>query len=133
MRALLLAAGVAFAAVPAVSHAPVPVAPTHFQLVITPDGDGYSATCAAGCTWHTLGFSCSGECRVVIDNGGVHINSAAETYAPTFAFTFRPVAKGWQLESLAGTAWRSLGWRCGFLGACSAEVDETGVHGSAWI
>lgn len=131
MRTLLLV-GLALVGSHAVPRPPAQATPAHFRMVISPDGDGYAATCSTGCHWHALNFSCSGDCQVVIDNGGVFINSTTRTEVPTFAFKFRPVEKGWQLESLAGTGWQTLGWRCGMLGACSAEVDETGVRGP-WI
>lgn len=129
MRALLLA-GVVLAGLPAVTSRPVDRTPAHFQLTLTPTSDGYAASCTTGCSWKALTFTCADDCHAVIDEAGIDAPATTGHEGAAFAFTFHRKGRGWEAKRLTGTSWLSLGWSCGRLGACSAEVTETGVHGT---
>lgn len=125
MHALLIAATVLFTAPSDV----VPTPPAHFQMVIARAGTGFTAECATGCRWRTLAFDCGADCRVVIDESGVSMNTAPSLDGHEFAFEFQRTTDGWTLKSLRGTNWLTLSRGCGLL-PCSARVDESGVSGS---
>ena len=116
LAAALLGAGSTHSAVPA-----------HFQIEIIPAKAGFTAHCATGCRWTSLSFDCASDCNTVIDQMGVYTSATTKQSDASFAFHFHLTAKGWALESLGGTAWKSLSWDGGR--RYGAQVDEFGVGG----
>jgi hypothetical protein len=130
MRAFVLAACVAIAGSTACAAAQSQTGGDIFQLELTPTASGYTARCASGCSWQTLSFACAEDCHAVIDANGVYPLATTKQGSAAFAFQLHRMADGWQMESLGGTHWRSLGWGCGAIG-CTARVTESGVSGPA--
>ena len=128
MPALLLALLLGNAS-PAPAAAPVP--PAHFVITIARTGEGFRATCTAGCHWTTLAFRCVGSCEARIDDSGVYADSTTGRTGAAFAFQFHTNRKGWALDAIGGTRWLSLAWGCGGAGECAAQVDEAGVSAPA--
>jgi len=107
-----------------------PVAPpvAKFRLAVMPIESGYRIECAEGCSWLDVNFECKNDCRVIVDNRGLHpITEQSTSPETTFSFEFHRTTKGWELTGLSGTSWLSLGVGCRTIG-CSADVDESGVR-----
>lgn len=130
MRALILAAALALVGPLPASETPVPANAAHFEMVLTPTANGYAADCLTGCRWQSLSFECDNDCVAVIDANGVSLPATEKQGEAEFAFRFHRLPNGWQMESLGGTGWQTLGWGCG-TGSCAARVTERGVSGPA--
>ena|SRR6186997_1409929 len=130
MRALILAAGLAFAGAGPGPSVPATAAGARFEILLTPTSTGYDARCQSGCHWQTLSFTCAADCHAVIDANGVYPEATATQGDAAFAFRFYRLPNGWRMESLGGTGWETLGWGCGTF-SCTARVTERGVSGPA--
>jgi hypothetical protein len=97
-----------------------------FQLTLERTANGWAAQCDTGCAWAELSVSCDNRCRVLIDASGVTAPFSGSQTEAAFGFVVSRTGKGWQAESLAGTAWTKVGWGC-LTGRCRARIDEVGV------
>ena len=99
-----------------------------FQLSLERTAKGWVAQCDTGCDWTALSVSCANDCRVLIDAAGVTANVTARETEAAFGFVLSRADKGWQAESVAGTAWSKVSWDC-LTGRCRVRLDERGVSG----
>ncbi len=98
----------------------------HFRIILERSGNGWLAQCDSGCAWTKLSATCSNDCRVLIDASGVIVQPQQARTMTTFGFVLSRSGRGWQAESVAGTAWTTVGWRCPWR-ACRVRLDESGV------
>ena len=101
-----------------------------FQLSLERTAKGWVAQCDTGCDWTELSVACAGDCRVLIDAAGVIANAGNRQTDAAFGFVISRAEKGWQAESVVGTAWSRVGWGC-LSGRCRVRINESGVS-SLW-
>ncbi|MES2123365.1 MAG: hypothetical protein V4503_01630 [Gemmatimonadota bacterium] len=101
----------------------------HFQLTLERTAKGWAAECDSGCSWKQLSVSCASDCAVLIDADGVSSSVVKARVSDKFGFIVRRSERGWNAESVSGTAWKEIGWGCP-LDVCRARVDELGVSGA---
>lgn len=98
----------------------------HFQITLERTAMGWAVQCDTGCAWAKLSIFCANDCRVLIDATGVVPNFSGGQTDAAFGFILSRADKGYQAETVAGTAWTNIGWEC-LPRQCRALIDEVGV------
>ena len=99
----------------------------HFRVILERHGSEWLAQCDSGCAWTKLSMTCNNNCQVLIDATGVIAQPRQATTDAAFGFVLSGSGRGWQAESVAGTAWTKVGWRCPW-STCRVRIDESGVR-----
>jgi len=98
-----------------------------FDMMLTRTSSGWSATCDTGCSWRELTVTCADGCRLRIDAAGVTMNVRSSEAVDGFGFIVGPGKdRTWEAQSLGGTSWKTIGWRC-MTDRCRARIDDSGV------
>lgn len=97
-----------------------------FELTLQRTANGWKAQCDTGCAWKELSVACADDCRVFIDATGVTTSVRDPKTESAFGFVVSRAEKGWQAESVVGTAWVKVGWHC-LTGRCHVKIDDSGV------
>jgi len=107
---------------------------TSFSVVVTASHAGLGLRCLKGCDWTTLDHACRPDapCWAQVDQSG--LVGEGTPVPPTtqpghFRFLITVGGAGFSAQCKAGCAWKSLSYRCGASGSCTATVDEDGVRG----
>jgi len=109
-------------------------APTPFSMLVSTSAAGIELRCSSGCAWTNLQHACheNAPCWVKVHERGFEGQPATNAQAPQ-ATPFRVLitvgGAGFSMQCKVGCAWKSLSYRCGPEGSCSATVDKDGVHG----
>jgi hypothetical protein len=120
-----------FACHPAQAAAPEQ---TPFAIQVTASDAGIELRCLRGCAWTTLEHGCrkNAPCWAKVDEHGLEgeVNPAADaTELVPFRLLITVGGAGFSTQCKGGCAWKSLTYRCGPSGSCTATVDKFGVRG----
>ncbi|MGD9523438.1 MAG: hypothetical protein AB7N73_05440 [Gemmatimonadales bacterium] len=97
-----------------------------FQVSVVRTSDGWTARCDTGCAWREVAIACANSCPIFLDANGVTADVARPQTSTAFGMVIRRAGKGWEAESVTGTAWQRLGWSCP-MERCGARISEHGV------
>jgi hypothetical protein len=106
---------------------------TPFSMLVSTSAAGLELRCTSGCGWTTLQHACheNAPCWVKVDERGFEGQPAAGSQPgdKPFRILITVGGAGFSMQCKSGCAWKSLSYRCGPTGSCTATVDKDGVHG----